>query len=383
MWRDRKHGDVNYYIKQVMTAPGRKSQGTGTSDWRRFAWDNIREDAGRLEHLGGGDEIHRTSTALKEDGPGCSGVEEEEDMDNRQIWGSPRSNGKAVLKWNFHRSTQRRILTTNGELVNEHRDPEQPEAVNEYQRLHSPIDYVQMAPRNDEHQHPTGATIYTYATNENGQHIICASGSPTGTIKLETIDKDQVAGEAAQQQQHLQHHQQCPTPNSSYTEPLVVSTSALHHQNPHNLSSSATHTLPHPAHIGSSLRFEDDPRYSSNALSDNGNGPPPLYYDPTVGGDPAATHGNESKTFTDLGNAHYLNFSSSSSYQLTQNNTVYSVTTAPNQLISNKDPNFSLIRQPVQYQSMGLYDTVNTSVPEQTLWSHCRPYYSGSIAPKF
>ncbi|XP_075145368.1 endoderm-specific GATA factor isoform X2 [Haematobia irritans] len=268
----------------------------------------------------------------------------------------------------IQRPTQRRILTTSGELVSEHRDPDQPEPINEYQRLHSPSDYVQMAPRNEDHQHPPGTTIYTYATNENGQQIICATGSPSGAIKLESIEKEHVGSEAGQQ--HMQHHTQCPTPNSSYTEPLVVSTSALHHQNPHNLSSSGTHTLPHPAHIGSTLRFEDDPRYSTNALSDNGNGPPPLYYDPNVGDAGApATHGNESKTFTDLGNAHYLNFSSTSSYQLTQNNTVYSVTTAPNQLISNKDPNFSLIRQPIQYQPMGLYDTVNTGVPEQALWS--------------
>lgn len=228
-----------------------------------------------------------------------------------------------------------------------------------------------MAPRNEEHQHPPGTTIYTYATNENGQPIICAAGSPTG-IKLESIDRDQVTAEAATQQQL--HHHQSPTPNSSYAEqPLVVSTSALHHQNPHNLSNTAPHALPHPAHLGSTLRFEDDNRYA-NPLSDTGNGPPPLYYESTVG-DPGA-HANESKTFTDLGNAHYLNFAPTSSYQLTQNNAVYSVTTAPNQLISNKDPSFSLIRQPVQYQSMGLYDTVNSSVAEQTLWPTSGVEYS-------
>ncbi|XP_073824885.1 uncharacterized protein isoform X1 [Musca autumnalis] len=262
----------------------------------------------------------------------------------------------------------RRILTTSGELVSEHRDPEQPETVQEYQRLHSPSDYVQMAPRNDDHhQHPSNATIYTYTTNENGQPIICATGSPTG-IKLETIDKEQVGGDPVgqqqQQQQHL-HHQQCPTPNGNYPEgTLVVPSSALHHQNPHNLSSSSSHSLPHPAHMGSALRFEDDSRY---ALADNGSGPPPLYYDPNVsdaaGG--GGGHGNESKTFTDLGNAQYLNFAPpSSSYQLSQNNAIYSVTTAPKHLISNNDPSFSLIRQ---YQPMGLYDSVNSSVPEPTL----------------
>uniref|UniRef100_A0A1I8NL55 Uncharacterized protein n=1 Tax=Musca domestica TaxID=7370 RepID=A0A1I8NL55_MUSDO len=230
-----------------------------------------------------------------------------------------------------------------------------------------------MAPRNDEHhQHPDNATIYTYTTTENGQQAICATTSPTG-IKLESIDKDTVnsdpAGQHQQQQQQHLHHQQCPTPNGSYTEStLVIPSSALHHQNPHNLSSSGPHSLPHPAHLGSTLRFEDDNRYA-NALGDNGSGPPPLYYDASVA-DAAGGggHVSESKTFTDLGSSPYINFAtSSSSYQLPQNNTVYSVTTAaPNQLISNKDPNFSLMRP---YQPMNIYETVNPSVPEQALWS--------------
>ncbi|XP_058974164.1 box A-binding factor isoform X2 [Musca domestica] len=274
----------------------------------------------------------------------------------------------------IQRPAHRRILTTSGELVNEHRDGEQPETVQEYQqRLPSPSDYVQMAPRNDEHhQHPANATIYTYTTTENGQQAICATTSPTG-IKLESIDKDTVnsdpAGQQQQQQQQHLHHQQCPTPNGSYTEStLVIPSSALHHQNPHNLSSSGPHSLPHPAHLGSTLRFEDDNRYA-NALGDNGSGPPPLYYDASVA-DAAGGggHVSESKTFTDLGSSPYINFAtSSSSYQLPQNNTVYSVTTAaPNQLISNKDPNFSLMRP---YQPMNIYETVNPSVPEQALWS--------------
>uniref|UniRef100_A0A1I8N589 Uncharacterized protein n=1 Tax=Musca domestica TaxID=7370 RepID=A0A1I8N589_MUSDO len=188
-----------------------------------------------------------------------------------------------------------------------------------------------------------------------------------GEMTLQQLEQQQQQHQQ-QQQQHL-HHQQCPTPNGSYTEStLVIPSSALHHQNPHNLSSSGPHSLPHPAHLGSTLRFEDDNRYA-NALGDNGSGPPPLYYDASVA-DAAGGggHVSESKTFTDLGSSPYINFAtSSSSYQLPQNNTVYSVTTAaPNQLISNKDPNFSLMRP---YQPMNIYETVNPSVPEQALWS--------------
>lgn len=215
-----------------------------------------------------------------------------------------------------------------------------------------------MAPRNEEQQPPPGTTVYTYTTNENGQPIICTTDATGGTIKLESIDKEQVQNEAAQQLQ--QHQQQCPTPNGNYAESMVVSTSALHHQNPHNLTSSAHTTIAHPTHL---LRFDDDNRFGQT-LTDNGNGPATLYYETAVV-DPNA-HPNESKTFTDLGNAHYLNYSSTSSYQLSQNNTIYSVSPAPNQLITKNDPSLNILRQPVQYPTMQLFD--NSSVAEQSIW---------------
>lgn len=221
-----------------------------------------------------------------------------------------------------------------------------------------------MAPRSEEQQPPPGTTVYTYATNENGQSIICTTETPTGPIKLESIDKDQLNNESQQQlQQHQQ--QQCPTPNGNYPESLVVPTSALHHQNPHNLSSSGHLLPPHPTHLSTAPRFEDDNRFAQT-IGDNGNGPTTLFYDgPIVD---ASAHANETKTFTDLNSSHYLNYSSNASYQLTQNNTIYSVSPAPNQLITKGDPNLSLIRQPVQYQSM-LFDSVNSSVPESGLWT--------------
>ncbi|XP_037826630.1 GATA zinc finger domain-containing protein 10 isoform X3 [Lucilia sericata] len=270
----------------------------------------------------------------------------------------------------IQRTQQRRYITTTGELV--HRDSDDPETVSEYQRQrHSPAEYVQMAPRNEEQQPPPGTTVYTYTTNENGQPIICTTDPAGGTIKLESIDKDQVQNEAAQQlQQQQQHQQQCPTPNGNYTETMVVPTSALHHQNPHNLSSTAHTAIPHPTHL---LRFEEDNRFGQT-LNDNGNGPATLYYETAVV-DPNA-HPNESKTFTDLGNAHYLNYSSTSSYQLSQNNTIYSVSPAPNQLISKNDPSLNILRQPVQYQSMALFDSVNSSVAEQSIWPTAGVEYS-------
>ncbi|KAM7364565.1 endoderm-specific GATA factor isoform 2-T2 [Cochliomyia hominivorax] len=267
----------------------------------------------------------------------------------------------------IQRTQQRRFITTSGELV--HRDSDDPETVNEYQRQrHSPAEYVQMAPRSEDQQPPPGTTLYTYTTNENGQPIICTADAAGGTIKLESIDKDQVQNDAAQQlqqQQQQQQHQQCPTPNGNYPESMVVS---LHHQNPHNLSSTAHSTISaHPTHL---LRFEDDQRFGQT-IADNGNGPATLYYETVV--DPNA-HPNESKTFTDLGNAHYLNYSSTSSYQLSQNNTIYSVSPAPNQLITKNDPNLNILRQPVQYQPMTLFD--NSSVTEQSIWSSPGVEYS-------
>ncbi|XP_065365821.1 myb-like protein Q isoform X2 [Calliphora vicina] len=273
----------------------------------------------------------------------------------------------------LQRTQQRRFITTSGELV--HRDSEDPETVGEYQRQHhSPPEYVQMAPRNEEQQPPPGTTVYTYTTNENGQPIICTADATSGTIKLESIDKDQVQNEATQQlqqQQQQQQHQQCPTPNGNYTtESMVVPSSALHHQNPHNLSSSGHAPLPHPTHL---LRFEEDNRFGQS-LHDNGNGPATLYYETAVV-DPNG-HPNESKTFTDLGNAQYLNYSSTSSYQLSQNNTIYSVSPAPNQLITKNDPSLNILRQPVQYQSMALFDSVNSSVTEQSIWPTAGVEYS-------
>ncbi|XP_023301936.2 probable serine/threonine-protein kinase yakA isoform X2 [Lucilia cuprina] len=269
----------------------------------------------------------------------------------------------------IQRTQQRRFITTTGELV--HRDSDDPETVSEYQRQrHSPAEYVQMAPRNEEQQPPQGTTVYTYTTNENGQPIICTTDPAGGTIKLESIDKDQVQNEAAQQlQQQQQHQQQCPTPNGNYTETMVVPTSALHHQNPHNLSGTAHTTIPHPTHL---LRFEED-RFGQT-LNDNGNGPTTLYYEAAVVDTNA--HPNESKTFTDLGNAHYLNYSSTSSYQLSQNNTIYSVSPAPNQLISKNDPSLNILRQQVPYQSMTLFDPVNSSVAEQSIWPTAGVEYS-------
>ncbi|KAL9895202.1 endoderm-specific GATA factor isoform 2-T2 [Glossina fuscipes fuscipes] len=263
------------------------------------------------------------------------------------------------------RTQHRRILTTSGELVSDQRETEQTEQANEYHGHHSPDEYVQMARHHEDQQSAPDSTDYTYITDENG-HMLCATEN-VGAIKLESIDKEQVTVESQQQQQQHQHHHhhqqqqqhQCPTPGT-YGEQLIVSATALHHQNPHHLAGTA---LNHGNHASPLLRFEDDGRFAS-AMNDHGNGPP-LYYDPPVVDAP--THANEAKTFTDLGNSHYLNYGPTSSYQLGPGNAVYSVA-APTQLISKSDPNLSLVRQPTQYQSMPIFDSVNTSVQEQGLW---------------
>lgn len=108
----------------------------------------------------------------------------------------------------------------------------------------------------------------------------------------------------------------------------------------------------------------------SNNLVDNGNGQP-LYYETSsiLDGTTAIVHPNESKTFTDLGNTHYLNYAAPSPYQ-THPNTLYSITsTAPGQLLTKSDPNLSPVRQPPQYQSVPLFDSVNNPISEQALWS--------------
>ncbi|XP_036332369.1 box A-binding factor [Rhagoletis pomonella] len=259
---------------------------------------------------------------------------------------------------------QRRILTTAGTLeVNDSREGEQPDSQSEYHHHQSPADYVVMAPRNEEHP-PPGTAVYTYATTENGQQIICTE---TGAaIKLEDIEKDQQASAEAHQhhQQQLQHHQQlCPPPGSGYGETIVVSAAALHqHQNSHGVINASTHG----GHPGTALRFEHDGRYSS-VLQDNGSGQT-IYYDATVVD--SSAHPNETKTFTDLGNSEY--YAGPPSYALPPpNNSIYSVS-GPTQLICKSDPNLGAIRQPGQFQSL-----LEPGMQEQSIWAPSNVEFSG------
>ncbi|XP_037946294.1 box A-binding factor isoform X2 [Teleopsis dalmanni] len=260
------------------------------------------------------------------------------------------------------RTQTRRVLTTAGTFeVSETREPDQPDSQSDYNRHQSPADYVQMAPRNEE-QPPPPNTVYTYATNENGQQIICTESADA--IKIETIDKDQTVSEAQQQQQQQQQQlqQQCPTPNGNYADSIVVSTAALHQQhNPHNPHNPAN---AHPLVHSTPLRFDDDGRFSSSII-DNGNGPPTnIYYDTAVVD--ATTHPNETKTFTDLGSTGYLNYAPTS-YALGQSNTIYSV--APQQIICKSDPNLGAVRQTSQFQPMQLFDPVTSNVSDPSLWA--------------
>lgn len=248
--------------------------------------------------------------------------------------------------------------------MNEQREPDQSDSQpNEYNRHPSPTEYVQMAPRNEE-QTTTGS-VYTYATAE-GQQIICAE-SNGGTIKIETIEKDQGSTPDNQQQQQLQQQQQCPTPNGNYADSIVVSSSALHSQHAGNPSSSG-HTVVHNSHVGAPLRFDDENRFVSS-MADNGNGPPTVYYDEAVVD--ASTHAaaNEGKTFTDLVNPQYIsNFGQSHlPYTLAQGNAVYSVSGgSTTQILCKSDPNLGAIRQS-QYQTLS-FEPVNGNVTEQTMW---------------
>ncbi|CAD6992032.1 unnamed protein product [Ceratitis capitata] len=260
------------------------------------------------------------------------------------------------------RSTQqRRILTTAGTFEeNDNREGDQPDSQTEYHHQ-TPADYVVMAPRNEEHP-PPGTAVYTYATTQNGQQIICTE---TGTaIKLEDIEKDQQASVEAQQhqQQQLQQQQQMP-PGSGYGDTIVVSAAALHqHQNPHGVINASTHG----GHPGAPLRFEPDERYS-NVLQDNGN-VQTIYYNPTVV--ESSAHPSETKTFTDLGNSEY--YASPPTYALPPpNNGLYSVSSST-QLICKSDPNLGAMRQPPQFQSL-----MESGVQEQSMWAPSSVEFSG------
>lgn len=246
------------------------------------------------------------------------------------------------------RTQQRRILTTAGTLREVNDPVRENEIDSDYNsHQHSPTDFVQMAPRPDEH-----SSVYSYEQPpQNTANALTASESQS--IKIENLDKDQ------QQQLQQPGEQSASSSSAVFSESTVVSASSI--QNQHN-----QHTQHH-----TTLRAYEDERFA--AAIEHGDHTQIIYYDPSSlnGATAVVESQNESKTFTNLGPAGgSLPNVSSTEYSVTGNynqNSPYVGLTQTynmantNPLLYKSDPTLNSMRPNSQFPSLTVYENPGVS----------------------